>query len=172
MDFFSYASSDRAIAEVIHRELTARRIELWWDKDREEGRGLAPGQAWVEELDRALSAAKGYLVLCGARGVARWVQWEMDIAIRRAVDDPQFRIIPLVLDTAATGELPPRLAAYHTIPLDGDLLSWSKERWDELAARLGRSGVSPVLAAPIGRPPFPGLASFVEADERFFYGRD
>ena len=56
--FISYSRSDRLAVDQLARDLRKRHYALWMDVDE---KGIEPGEEWVEELKKQISASEGMI---------------------------------------------------------------------------------------------------------------
>lgn len=87
--FISYASVDRARAQLLAKALQERGWSVWWD------RTIPPGRQFDEVIEEALDAARCVVVLWSTASTASsWVKTEAAEAMRRKalipamIDDP------------------------------------------------------------------------------------
>ena len=123
-----------------------------------------PGAVLVEELDRAVEAARlTVLVLSRAFATSRWSAFAELLATHDTLRRNAARLIPVLLETY---ELPLHLD--FRVRLDFTVRS----RWEAEAARLRQlleRGPPPEERLPC---PYPGLLAFGREDARLFFGRD
>jgi TolB-like protein/Flp pilus assembly protein TadD len=75
--FLSYARGDQATARRFAEAFEAQGFSVWWDA------ALRSGEAWDQEIEKALRAAKAVVVLWSKRSVeSRWVRAEATLADR------------------------------------------------------------------------------------------
>ena len=161
--FLSFAGADRETAATVAQRLGAEGVEVWWDER------LDWGGNWIEEIERALTGATAYAILVGTSGIRRWVKPELQVALRRHIED-DLPIFPLLLPGTTPEQLPPFLATVQARPLPVDP---AQTDFAALADRLRRTQESaePAPGLDTGRPPFPGLEAFQRDDAPFFFGR-
>jgi WD40 repeat protein len=167
MFFLSYAGIDVASAQALAEGLKAAGADVWVHSGP---KALDAGTPYPEQLEQKLKQSSALLLLVGTRGVDRWVRVEVDVALIRQVESPSYRIIPLLLPGVQFRQLPPFIARFHSIPLEGDVTSWERSRFQALAQQLGT--VATGLSISPDECPFPGLESFREEHARFYFGRD
>jgi len=168
MFFLSYASTDRPVAQALVQGLKEAGVEVWFDSGRS---AMVPGRSISEQLERKLQESQGFLLLVGKRGVDGWVRAEVDVALSRNVKGPTYPIIPLLLPEVGIEVLPPFIARFSAVKLEGELLRWSPQAFQEVAARL--KTLSPHSGEDeFEEGPFPGLESFEKERSRFYFGRD
>jgi hypothetical protein len=94
--FISYSSDARPWAERLSDSLERKGISTWTDF-----KSLAPGQRWIEEIERALDKAKYFLIVVGPKNrIGQWQDREWQGALQRTWSDPNKRIIPVLVDDA------------------------------------------------------------------------
>jgi len=167
MFFLSYAGADAAVAGALAKGLKAAGIDVWFDKGYQ---AVEPGKPVLEQLERKLQESQGFLLLVPRHGVDRWVRAEVDVALHRQVNEPAYRIIPLRSSGVDVRQLPPFIARFHALTLEGDVTQWEHRHFQGLAEQLGTASTRFVLAP--GESPFLGLESFKEEHARFYFGRD
>jgi TIR domain len=75
--FLSYARGDQATAGRFAEAFEAQGFSVWWDA------ALRSGEAWDQEIEKALKAAKAVVVLWSKQSVeSRWVRAEATLADR------------------------------------------------------------------------------------------
>jgi hypothetical protein len=75
--FISYARPDRAIAESLANDLTARGIDVWWDTQ------IDPGQNFRKAINDALDRATAVIVIWSKDSVeSHWVTEEASYALQ------------------------------------------------------------------------------------------
>jgi len=111
--FLSFAGADHETAGTVVQRLGAEGVEVWWDER------LEWGGNWIEEIERALTGATAYVILVGTSGIRRWVKPELQVALRRHIED-DLPIFPLLLPGTTPEQLPPFLATVQArmLPLD------------------------------------------------------
>lgn len=78
--FISYASEDRARAEMLAGALAALGWSVWWD------RKIITGQAFDQAIEHALETASSVVVLWSRHAIAsEWVKNEAAVAAERGV---------------------------------------------------------------------------------------
>ena len=111
--FSSFAGADRETAATVVQRLGAEGVTVWWDQR------LDWGGNWIEEIERALTGATAYVIVVGTSGIRRWVKPELQVALRRHIED-DLPIFPLLLPGTTPEQLPPFLATAQAraLPLD------------------------------------------------------
>lgn len=167
----SHAGSNSAAAAKLKTgllaepELRAAGLKVWLDKD-----DLEPGAPWKGQIEDAMASATACIVVVGGSGVVNWVEAEVDIALSRAVEDPAFRFIPVLIGAATSSDLTPFARRYHAVrdPLE-DKNEFAKLRDALLAQKGDDSGVGTQDLPPV--VPYPGLRSMSEPWSDRFFGR-
>jgi TIR domain len=91
--FLSHAHLDAAVVEVLGAKLQDRAtLEVWLDRWV-----LVPGEHWQQKMARGLDQAKTCAVCIGQHTPTGWFQEEIQRALNRQVNDPSFRVIPVIL---------------------------------------------------------------------------
>jgi len=94
--FLSHNSKDKPAVENIARLLRdVYNLKAWLDKWN-----LVPGEAWQDALEDALDESQAFAVFLGPSGIGSWENEEMRTAIEDRVQDPQRRVIPVLLPGA------------------------------------------------------------------------
>ena len=137
--FISYARDDGDTANQLARELEARGISVFFDKDV-----LVAGTDFRQEIAQALKTAKAVVVLLSANTKrSSWVQEELSSVIERA-EGP--KVIPVLLDSHAKENwVWPLVSDRQTFDL-----STRRERIGEVASQVSR-----LLPPESLRPPSP-----------------
>jgi hypothetical protein len=94
--FLSHNGKDKPAVEQIARLLRdEHNIKAWLDKWN-----LVPGEAWQDAIEDALDDCQTVAVFLGPSGIGPWENEEMRSAIEDRVQDPQRRVIPVLLPGA------------------------------------------------------------------------
>jgi hypothetical protein len=171
--FLSHNSADKPAVEAIARRLRElAHLEPFLDKWH-----LVPGEPWQEALEEAIDASRSCAVFLGPAGMGSWENEEMRAALGIRVQQPSFRVIPVLLPGAS---LPER----GRLPRFLSRLTWVDFRpgLDDADAfhRLvcGIQGIAPgpegmtEAEAAAAVCPFRGLQVFDEEHAPFFFGRE
>ena len=126
---------------------------------------FSPGQPRIQEFVRAVRESRfTVVVLSPAFLVDFWGGLGEQLAAYLSVEEHRSRLIPALLHPC---ELPLELA--FRVPLDYT----SEARWDSQTRRLrSELGRPEPEAESVPTCPFPGLASYTEADSELFWGRE
>jgi hypothetical protein len=111
--FLSHSSADGAAAKVVAQLLRNAGLSVWLELDE-----ITPGQAWLPVLETALKASTHFVVLVGEAGVKSWVEREVRYALERNTDNPEYRIVPLLLAGAVEQDLPLFLKQQQFLRID------------------------------------------------------
>lgn len=110
--FLSYASEDRALAEVIATGLQAQGIETWWAEWE-----IRAGDSLRQKIDQGLANCTHFVVLLTSTSVTKpWVNLEMDAGLVRRIGD-QCTFIPL-RHGLQVPQLPPLLSGMLSPEID------------------------------------------------------
>jgi hypothetical protein len=101
--FLSYNGDDRNAVENIAVHLADQaKLRPWFDKW-----SLIPGEPWVRNLERGLAASLCCAVFVGKSGEGPWQKAEVEAALRQQMQNPDFRVIPVLLsESPKQPELP------------------------------------------------------------------
>ncbi len=168
MFFLSYAGSDAPAARALAQGLKGANVDVWF---AEAPRAMGLGRPFPEQLERKFQDSQALLLLVGRRGVDRWVRFEVDAALARHARDPAYPLVPLLLPEADPLALPPFVARFHALRLQGDITRWGRQEFLEVAKQLDALDILPEQL-DLKDGPFPGLESFGEERARFYFGRD
>ena len=165
--FLSYGHADRTTAEKIARTLETRGLTVFYDRDE-----LAPGQGWIERLETVLASCRAVLVLHGRNELGKWQRSELEVALRRQLDEDSRFLVAAVL---LPGCDPPAGFVGNNSVVDMRSESEAAQDLDRLVDRLANSQGPPPSTTPPARPdvicPYRGLRPFREVDEPVFFGR-
>jgi hypothetical protein len=92
--FLSHASNDKPLVEELARRLERKNLKPWLDKWH-----LVAGSEWMPDIEAAMSDCASCAVIIGPGGFGPWHHEEMQLAIRRRVENREhpFRVIPVLL---------------------------------------------------------------------------
>ena len=94
--FISYSNDAKRWAQKLSKSLEDKNVPNWIDLN------IKPGQRWLEEIERALDKAKRFLIVVGpSNQTGEWQDREWRGALERTWNDPNKRIIPILIDDAA-----------------------------------------------------------------------
>ncbi|WP_133511930.1 AAA-like domain-containing protein [Candidatus Thiosymbion oneisti] len=106
--FLSFNSKAREIVEQIAVYLEDQAdLRVWFDEWQ-----LIPGESTIKNLERGLKAARTCALFVGADGQGPWQRKELEAAIRRQIQNDDFRVIPVLLPDAPPKERAPELPAF------------------------------------------------------------
>lgn len=161
--FLSHRSADKPMVKIIAGKLRAAGLTPWLDVWE-----LVPGAGWQSALAHGLMASRHCAFFVSPSGAGGWAEQECELAQNRAVRDPSFRLIPILLPGVAerfdAGLLPPFLTLRHWVDFRGGIDDPAALR--ELVA--GIQGVAPgrtagALDEIASAEPYRGLQVFDEA---------
>ncbi len=89
--FLSHASADKPAVEYLAQRLRKEGLDPFLDKWH-----LVPGEPWQKALEEALDQSRTCAVFIGKQ-LGPWQNEEMRSALGERVDDPAFRVIPVLL---------------------------------------------------------------------------
>jgi tetratricopeptide (TPR) repeat protein len=163
--FLSYNQQDHKAVETVATALRQRNVKVflarWY---------LAPGQPWIDVLERTLGECRAVAIFLGPHGLGRWQQREKEVALERHAREPDFPVIPVLLPRAVDPPL-----GFLTLYTWVDLRDAQSSDMVEALARA--AGGQPVPREGSDGPPLPqicpyrGLQHFREEDKEFFCGR-
>jgi hypothetical protein len=108
--FLSYDHSDADAVEDIGRALALKGIRVWFDKWI-----LVPGQSWQQAMAKGLAQAAACAVCIGKRTARGWFQQEVERALDLQAQDPNYRVIPVLLPDAIDRELADLVPAFASL---------------------------------------------------------
>lgn len=93
--FLSYDRADVKAAEKLRKSLEERGVRVWSDRD------LKPGTHFPEVVERAIQDADAVILLIGPKqSETPWQQIEWQAALKAAWQNPQKRLVPVLIDDA------------------------------------------------------------------------
>ncbi len=124
--FLSHNSRNKPAVRELKKQLTARRLKVWFDEDE-----LRPGIPWQELLEAGIKASQSVVVVVGSDGLGPWEDEEMQGALRLAAGDKR-AVIPVLLPGAPSRPKLPMFLGNRTwvdlrngLTSEGlDLLKW------------------------------------------------
>jgi hypothetical protein len=93
--FLSYNRADAEAVERVAAELRASGLEPCLD-----AWSLMPGASWPDALERQLAECLSFVAFVGPSGSGAWQKREIQFALDRQADDPDFPVIPALLPGA------------------------------------------------------------------------
>ncbi len=93
--FLSYQWQDYPVVEPIARTLRDKGLSVFLDRWY-----LAPGQSWLDKLERTIVNCRSAAIFLGSHGFGRWQQRERNLALNRQARDSRFAVIPVLLPGA------------------------------------------------------------------------
>lgn len=160
--FISHSNQDKTIVEALALRLRQQgHKSLFIDFDAEGG--IPSGSKWLRELYRNLDACEGVIVVCSEHSMAsNWCFAEIAIACRQGKNIFPIKVAPC--------RLPSLLEDFQVT----DFTRGEAEGYERLWRGLKAAGIDPQDWPDENpdRPPYPGLASFLEEDAPLFFGRN
>jgi hypothetical protein len=127
------------VAEDIGRRLLDKGIDVWLDKWE-----ILAGESLTSSIAQGIDSASAFIILMSPRSMkAKWVKEELRIALQRRLQDPEFSLIPILLEEC---EVPAFLRDYVYV----DWRSETADSFDFLLKSLRRA-----KGMPQGRPATP-----------------
>ncbi|HEX6707610.1 MAG TPA: TIR domain-containing protein [Albitalea sp.] len=140
--FVSYRSTDRAWATSLVTRLEGAGLRVFMDQ-----RELKAGDYLAAQLESGLQRSRAAVVLVSKGWLeSPWCQQEANVLIQRAVEDKDFKLIPLRLDDSA---MPPLLNSRLWLDFKGSARAAGKPLDRLLSALVDREPPRP--ASPVAR---------------------
>ena len=156
--FLSHSSVDTENARALASRLkiSVPGLEVWFDE-----KDLKGGLPWQRQIEAAIARSSAFAVYVGSRGVVNWVEFEVRVALDRAVTQPDYRFIPILANGIIKLDVLPSFARQYQAVREG--------AFEELVAAVaGGQGVGPSLETD----PFFGLRAIDESRSHLFFGRE
>jgi hypothetical protein len=84
----------RRRARLLVIELVEVGIDVWFDQWE-----IKPGDSILRGIETGLSGSNTFALLWSEKAAAsRWVGTELKAALKRRIEDPRFRLIPVMID--------------------------------------------------------------------------
>ena len=119
--FLSYASGDRAIAQVIRDALPAFGLEVWYDES-----DLTGGDSWDQKIRKQIRECDFFMPVISAQTQARiegYFRREWRLAVERTLDmaDDHTFLLPVVIDdtSQAVARVPEKFLSVQWSRLPG-----------------------------------------------------
>ncbi len=126
--FISYASQDRARAEILAEAIAQQGWSVWWD------RAIPPGKTFDQVIEEALDAAKCVIVLWSNQSVAsHWVKTEAAEGLRRGI------VVPVLIDDVRIPLEFKRIQAARLVDWEGES---THPEFDKLVKAVATSSVN------------------------------
>jgi hypothetical protein len=92
--FLSYNSEDSAVARQIGALLLSQDVSVWLDEWK-----IGPGDSITRAINIGLDQSSGLFTIWSRHAAdSRWVERELATAVSRSVNDPAFKVVPIILD--------------------------------------------------------------------------
>ena len=171
--FLSHNSKDKPAVLAIARALQQAGVEPWLDAWY-----LRGGDRWQHVLRDALQSSTACAFCYGAHGAGDWHELELEVAHDRALKDPNFRLIPVLLPGLPEPFEPTSLPLFLSTLMWVDLRQGVEDaaRLEEFVVAVTGMPTSPngrVVAAEVSDvSPYRGLHTFDREHAEFFFGRE
>jgi TIR domain len=100
--FISHASSNKPFAESVATALRTRAISPWIDKEQ-----TLVGDDVLEKLGEGLRTMDLLVFIVSKKALrSRWVDRELKFAARREIEEKKILILPFIIDSSLTSDLP------------------------------------------------------------------
>ena len=100
--FISSAGTDRNVAESLALNLNSLGFQVVVDQEASN-----PGDDWATVIDQSLMTSKAYLFLISPEALtSQWIGYEMGVALARAKQNPEVKILPVVLPGTSISTVP------------------------------------------------------------------
>lgn len=135
--FLSFNNEDRDAVEKIAIYLNDRaNLRPWFDQWE-----LIPGESAMRNLERGLVVSATCAVFVGKSGEGPWQEREVESALRQQINNPDFRVIPVLLpDAPQQPELPLFLADNTWVDFRGKDINDKETLW---LLECGIRGIAP-----------------------------
>lgn len=160
--FLSYNSHNREKVLRVKSYLERLGIPLFFDQQ-----SLMAGRNWPQALEKGLKDSFAVAVFVGSE-FGRWQLPEIGFALDRQAHEPQFPVIPVLLDGADTSRS--FLFLNTWVDLRGEAIGDAQALQQLVDALSGLKTGSQVSFIDVN--PYRGLKFFDEADAPFFFGRE
>jgi TIR domain len=161
--FLSYNSQDVEVAQRLGAELARRdaQARIFFAPQ-----SLRPGAYWMPALAKEIAEAAAFVLLIGKNGLGPWQTLEYQEAMQRSQKEPDFTVIPVVLDGVPAPGLPFLTHLHWIISADPASESSVGQLMDAAAG-----GGAPPGELWRHTAPYRGLSAMTESDADFFFGR-
>ena len=95
--FVSYDRDDLATVNAIVEALHRAGLSTWMDVHENVG-----GDQWLRGISSAMGQSRSCLVFL-RQGASRWVEYEIDLGKIRAIEEDEFRLVPVLLPMMPVG---------------------------------------------------------------------
>ena len=167
--FLSYNSRDRSAVAEVAKQLGENGIRVFFDQ-----RSLQGGDNWQVRIGNAIAKETTCCaVFWGPNGAGPYHKREVEVANVRDAQDPEYRVIPVLLAGAEPPSLETFLGLFHrntTVSLaEDDALAFR-----ELCRKIRQAhAVAPATELTDAIPnPYKGLLAFEDTDAWAFFGRE
>lgn len=106
----SYSRKDAPIVRQIVEALRVQGLSVWTDES------LAAGADWNAGIEDALRESHVFVFVVSPNSLkSPWVNFELGVALGRAADSHDVRIIPIMVEHVDQKVLPPPLRSLHIV---------------------------------------------------------
>lgn len=139
--FISYSNADRKKVDEIVRTITSFKVSVWYQTNNSK-------QVYLEEINKGIKSSKSFVVLLSTNSVnSIMVKNEINRAIVQRKRDPEFKILPVVIDPLTEDEEDMMfllLGSFNWLNIAEykDLTEFSKKLFDQLDIQFEEGGTS------------------------------
>ena len=95
--FISYSHKDSIIVTSIVRKLALSGYKIWMD-----AKNIVPGDNYIHKIAEGVHRSDVYVIfLTKASTDSKYVMAELSYAVKRNIEEPQFKIIPILLENVS-----------------------------------------------------------------------
>jgi hypothetical protein len=164
--FLSHAHENRDWVEAMAQRLEDERgIRVWLDRWR-----LVPGESWQQAMAKGMDEAATCAIFLGGDTPTGWFRQEIEHAVNLQSEQPEFRVIPVLLPDALAD-------SGGVLPAFIDLRTWADFREGQDTEYAFHVLVQGIRGEPVGRwrraaELSPAEASYAAAERRLKKLRD
>jgi SAM-dependent methyltransferase len=108
--FISYSHTDLGAVSQIANRLKDAGLSLFFDRDT-----ILAGDRFQQKLEAGLQSSRSCVVFIGPTAAMPWQASELEAAIRQAIQNPLFRVIPVLLPGSTRKSLPIFLGGFSFV---------------------------------------------------------
>ena len=154
--FLSYSRQDKAVADKLTGALAARGVRIWKDVEQ-----IAPGAKWEQELEKGLVGASAIIFFASRNSsTSRWMTYEVEAFLKR-----NKLVLPLILDLAGVGTLPPALHSLQWVDISSGF-EYALDSIVKVLADVGVASPKPIVQTSLRTKGYVFL-SYAEEDSDF-----
>ena len=99
--FISYSHKDSELVTSIVRKLALSGYKIWMDD-----KDIVPGDNYILKIAEGVHRSDVYVIfLTKASTDSNYVTAELSYAVKRAIEEPQFKIIPILLEKVSIPDI-------------------------------------------------------------------